>query len=208
MSSLLRTPPVDPRAFLLRPPALTPERPPALHTDEELTRALQDAAQGAEARVRDEMERLVAELEARTAAAADALLRAAAEARAARADLLRGAAAEAVELALAVARRVVRHEIATDPEAVLPLVRELLQRVAAGNEVVLRLSPRDHATVAARLAELPEGSGLGEIRVRVDGAISPGGCIVETPAGSFDGTVETQLERIEEALRARPGEAA
>ena len=205
MSSVLPCPALERRAFVLRPPAAA-EGSGAFLTDEDLLHVREEAASGAEQRVRSDFEAWGRGLEERTRNAAGDLLAAARELREARAKLLEEAADEVVGLAFAVAQRVLRREVEADPTAALPLVRELLQRAAAGTQVTVRLSPRDHAMLSAHDA-LPESAGLDGVHFRLDATITPGGVLVETAAGGLDGTIETQLELIEEALRA-PRETA
>ena len=206
MSNVLPCPALERRAFVLRPPA-TAAGTGAFLTDEEILRVREEAASGAAQQVRSDFEEWGRGLEERTHSAAGDLLAAAGELRAARARVLEDAADEVVGLAFAVARRVLRREVEADPAAALPLVRELLQRAAAGTQVTVRLSPRDHAMIAGREA-LPESAGLEGVHFRLDANITPGGVLVETAAGGLDGTMETQLELIEEALRAPREEAA
>jgi flagellar biosynthesis/type III secretory pathway protein FliH len=203
---VLSRPALERRAFVLRPPA-TAEGSGAFLTDEDLLRVREEAANCAEQRVRSDFEAWGRGLEERTESAAGDLLQAARGLRDARAKFLEDAADEVVLLAFAVARRVLRREVEADPEVALPLVRELLQRAAAGTHVTVRLSPRDHAVLSAADA-LPESAGLDGVHFRLDAAITSGGVLVETAAGGLDGRIETQLELIEEALRAPRAAAA
>jgi flagellar assembly protein FliH len=205
LSSVLPRPALERRAFVLRPPAAA-EGSGVFLTDDDLLRLREEAASGAEQRVRSDFEEWGRGLEERTRSAASDLLDLARELRGARARLLEEAADDVVGLAFAVARRILRREVEADPVAALPLVRELLQRAAAGTEVTVRLSPRDHAVLSAHEA-LPESAGLEGVHFRLDATITPGGVRVETAAGGFDARIETQLDLIEEALRA-PREAA
>ena len=200
MSSVLPRPVLERRAFVLRPPADAGGIGVFL-TDEDLLRVREEAASAAEQRVRSDFEEWGRGLEARTQSAAGDLLVVARELRGARAKLLEEAAEEVVGLAFAVARCVLRREVESDPAVALPLVRELLQRAAAGTQVTVRLSPRDHAILSAHDA-LPESAGLDGVHFRLDTTITPGGVLVETAAGGLDGRIETQLELIEEALSA------
>jgi flagellar biosynthesis/type III secretory pathway protein FliH len=200
LSSVLPRPALERRAFVLRPPNAA-EGSGVFLTDEDLLRLREEAASGAEQRVRSDFEEWGRGLEERTESAAKDFVAAARELHSARTKLLEGAAEQVVGLAFAVAKRILRREVKADPASVLPLVRELLQRAAAGTQVTVRLSPRDHAVLSAH-ALLPESAGLEEVHFRLDAAIAPGGALVETAAGGLDGRIETQLELIEEALRA------
>lgn len=200
MSSVLSRPALERRAFVIRPPAIAAGSG-VFYSDEDLLRVREEAASGAEQRVRSDFEEWGRGLEERTGSAAADLREAARGLRDARAKLLEEAADQVVELAFAVARRVLRREVEADPEAALPLVRELLQRAAAGTQVTVHLSPRDHTMLSAHDA-LPESAGLDGVHFRLNAGITPGGVLVETAAGGLDGRIETQLELIEAALRA------
>lgn len=208
MSRVLRTPPVEARAYYLRPPDTRDDERLARYSDRELREALAGAAGSAEAKVRSETEATLRELADRTGRAIDGFAAIARELAAARQGIFESAAREVVELAVLIAERIVRREIELDPEVALRASRELLQRAAAGSQVVVRLAPADLALAQERLGGLAEASGLDGVRLRVDPALSPGGCVVETDAGSLDARVETQLERIREALLPALEEAA
>ncbi|MBN2217897.1 MAG: hypothetical protein JW719_11035 [Pirellulales bacterium] len=107
----------------------------------------------------------------------------------------------AVGLAAAIARRVLRRELARHPDVAVDLVREALELAAGSQHVRVMLSPVDHRALGPRIAELAERLGrLGTVEVVADAATSPGGCRVETRFGVIDQQFETQLARIEEEL--------
>jgi flagellar biosynthesis/type III secretory pathway protein FliH len=205
LSSVLPRPALERRAFVLRPPSVATGNG-VFYTDDDLLRLREEVASGTEQRVRTDFEEWGRSLEERTGSAVADLHEAARGLREAHARLLEEAADEVTGLALAVARRILRREVEADPEVVLPLVRELLQRAAAGTQVTVHLSPRDHAILSAHDA-LPESAGLEGVHFRLDAGVTPGGVLVETAAGGLDGRIETQLELIEAALRAPREEA-
>lgn len=156
----------------------------------------------AELRVRMEAERekneRSREQEARLADAMGTLAAGERLLREERERLLVESAPHLMTLALEIARRIVRTQLEI-PGAVQSLIEEMLQQVGQARDVVLRVAPSD-------LAFLREHGALsrleGErIRLAADESMTPGGCFVETERGSWDCRIETQLERIEEALR-------
>ncbi len=166
---------------------------------EELRRTNRERLAEAEVRLRDEARR--AALEAHGHAAQT--FRAAAQelTKAARAGV-QGAEGEIVRLALAVAEKVVRREIAADPAFVAGLVRRCLARIVRRSEVRLRVHPADHAKVLAEREAILRESGVGhELTVVADPRVGRGGCVVETPDYVVDGTIESQLARAGEAIR-------
>jgi len=116
-------------------------------------------------------------------------------------DQLAARGADAVlDLALEVARQVVRRELAVSRDAVLPVVREALVLIADHTaHPRVRLNPQDHALLSVELDA--EGSHRG-CRFVPDPAVPPGGCRIETPQGEVDATVATRWRRAIAALGA------
>lgn len=108
---------------------------------------------------------------------------------------------DAVHLACAIAARVIRRELRSDPHIPLELVREALALAAGSQRVRVRLSPQDHAALGAQAAQLAaEIARLAQAEVIADAGIEPGGCRVETEQGAIDQQFAAQLARIEEEL--------
>jgi flagellar assembly protein FliH len=107
----------------------------------------------------------------------------------------------AVELATAIAGRIVRRRLQAEPEITLDLVRESLQLAAGSGRIVVRLHPQDHAALAEQATRLVQRMSLvARAEIVADPAIVPGGCRVDTEFGSIDQQIETQLARITEEL--------
>ncbi|SEL05709.1 flagellar assembly protein FliH [Variovorax sp. YR750] len=101
-------------------------------------------------------------------------------------------------LALDVARQVVHRTLKTEPEWVLPVVRDLLNtEPALRGEPRLLLHPDDVALVRSSLGEEIEAAGW---QVRADDGITRGGCRVQSATGELDGTLETRWKRVASAL--------
>jgi flagellar assembly protein FliH len=107
----------------------------------------------------------------------------------------------AVGLAAAIAARIIRRELAHQPEISQDWIREALELAAGSGDMVLRLNPKDEAALGDRAQRITqELSRLGTVRIVADPQISAGGCKVETQFGSLDQQVEAQLARITEEL--------
>ena len=108
---------------------------------------------------------------------------------------------DAVKLAVAIAERVIRREIAQQPTITLELVRESLQLAAGMGSLKVCLHPSDLATlrdgVTMLIAEMKQ---LAPTDVVADASVSPGGCRVDTQFGSIDQQIEAQLARIRDEL--------
>jgi len=122
-------------------------------------------------------------------------------------QLRRDAVRDATALAVEVAARVLRAELAARPERVADVVRGAIRRAADRSALVARVSPRDLAACrAAAPAIMEEMGGIARLEVVDDPRVSPGSCLLETASGDVDATVESQLARILEALTAPPDE--
>jgi flagellar assembly protein FliH len=104
---------------------------------------------------------------------------------------------DAVKLAIAIARRVLYRELATDPEAILGLVKAAFSKLNARETQRLRLSPSDAAMIQEHRAKLQIPPGL---EIAPDGSLTPGSAIFETSRGDLDASIETQLSEIDRGL--------
>lgn len=123
----------------------------------------------------------------------DALLREACrEVTAARQAIITNAEGEVIDLAIAVAERVLRSEVGARREAAVPIVRAALE--AAGSRVVMaiRVNPRDVELLTEHRGEL--FGVLESARLISDPAIASGGCVVEVEGGLVDARLESQLQ--------------
>jgi flagellar assembly protein FliH len=110
------------------------------------------------------------------------------------------AEADLVRLALDIARRVVRRELSTDPEAILGLVRTALERLRLQEAVRVRLHPEYRDAVLQFLARTP---GAAHIDVVADPTLDRGAVHFETVRGSLDASSDTQFKEIERGLTDR-----
>jgi flagellar biosynthesis/type III secretory pathway protein FliH len=106
-------------------------------------------------------------------------------------------AAAALRLTLEAAERIVRRELAVDPEAIERLLRDVLWRLADARSLRLRVSPQDAQLLESRAALLAE---LHVAEVVRDRRVTSGGCLLESGDRAWDATVEGQLEQLRLAL--------
>jgi flagellar assembly protein FliH len=104
---------------------------------------------------------------------------------------------DAVKLAIAIARRVLYRELATDPEAILGLVKAAFSKLNARETHRLRVSPSDAQVVQEHRAKLQIPPGL---EIAPDGSLTTGSVIFETSRGELDASVDTQLSEIDRGL--------
>jgi flagellar assembly protein FliH len=123
-----------------------------------------------------------------------------------RSGLRREAEADTVKLALAIARRIIRRELAVDPEALHGLVLAALEKLQGQEVCRVRVHPSQVSALAALLRASPTRSTT--VEVLPDGSRDPGVVVFETDRGNLDASVESQLGEIErglaDSLRRRP----
>lgn len=98
-----------------------------------------------------------------------------------------------LDLACELARQVLRHEISTNPNALLPVIREALTPLIADSKsAVLKLHPLDmdmlQDVLRADYPNLP-------LTLLADASISRGGCLVQSAGTQIDGTLEKRWAR-------------
>ena len=106
----------------------------------------------------------------------------------------REAEEDTVNLAIAIARRVLHRELATDPEAILGLVIAAFQKLNARETHRLRVSPADVTALEENRARMDLPAGL---EISSDPSVPMGSTIFETSRGELDASVDTQLAEIQ-----------
>jgi flagellar assembly protein FliH len=144
-----------------------------------------------EARSRLEAER------SRLAETRTALAKAIEGLRAAESDVLAGAEAQVIELALAIAGKVLMQEIEAGRFQMEPVVHEALRHVPSRRDVVVHLNPQDAAAWQQDAAAVSAGG----LKVVADTALGRGDCLVETAEASVLATVSERLEAVAQTLR-------
>lgn len=104
-----------------------------------------------------------------------------------------------VQLALEIARQVVRRELKTQPESLLDVAREALAQLPH-QHVNIHVHPEDAQLVRTHLADQVMHAGH---RVREDASITRGGCRLDAAGTQVDATVETRWKRVVESLGLR-----
>lgn len=118
-------------------------------------------------------------------------------------QLFRHAEEQTVDLALAVARKIVCHEVSLNREVVINVVKEALKRVADQEKITIRVNPVDVELIRDPRCQLSSVLEKGEsIIVEADACIPAGGCMIDTQLGGIDARIEEQLKTIEEAFKA------
>ena len=107
-----------------------------------------------------------------------------------------------VEIALAVASKVLAREIQDNPTTILPILKEALDKVSNQDQITIRVNPEDYEMVlmAKRDLQLMVGRD-NSISITSDHTVSLGGCVIETALGTVDARLDTKLELVQEAIQ-------
>lgn len=101
---------------------------------------------------------------------------------------------ELVQLAIEIARKIVRREVTVDREIVISLARVALARLRSRALATVYLHPDDYQYVTANRDRLGAGN---TVKLIEDATISRGGCLIETDLGHVDARIEQQFSEIE-----------
>ena len=109
---------------------------------------------------------------------------------------------EVVELALAIARKVICREIEVDKEVVVGVAREALTKIEDPGKITIKLNPSDLQFISETKYQLSEMIGnIDNVKLESEDSIQSGGCLVETDLGEIDARIEHQLQAVEESFR-------
>ncbi len=184
-----------------------PEKPQPKYTEEELQAQLQVQLQAQlETQKKQAREQGARECETRLRAEHDAALaherkritEALEEFGRERKAYFERAESEVVQLALAIARKILHREAQIDPLFLTGIVRVALEKVATTSSVKLRVSENDvfkwRQIVAALKGVQPQPEVVG------DPTLPNGRCVMETDVGSTQISLDTQFREVERGL--------
>ena len=107
-------------------------------------------------------------------------------------------AADVLDLALHLAKSMLRNALEIKPELVIPVVREAIEYLPVLQQpAVLMLNPADMPIVREAIGEELDKGGW---RVVQDAAIARGGCKVDTATNQIDAQMATRWERLTHAM--------
>lgn len=107
-------------------------------------------------------------------------------------------APDLLQLACDIARQVVRQELRTNPQALMPVLREALDMLGAETKpATVRLHPQDWQVLEPHIrAAMPNP----KVEWLQDASVPLGGCLVESQGAQVDGSLEKRWQRAVAAL--------
>lgn len=107
-----------------------------------------------------------------------------------------------VELALAIASKVLARELEENPMVILPIVKSALAKVCDQEQIVIRICPDDFELVIQAKRDLQIMVGReNALSIISDHTVSCGGCLIDTPYGTVDARLDTQMDAVKQALQ-------
>lgn len=104
---------------------------------------------------------------------------------------------------IAISKQVIQKELRTRPQVLLQLIQTLLDEVEASQSLTLTLHPKDLEMLTQHTSFNALGEGASPaLVVRTDPKMERGGCCIESEIQRIDAGIDTQLKRIEQALKA------
>lgn len=117
------------------------------------------------------------------------------ELRALRGGILQRTERQVVQLALAIARRIVHREATLDRELVATMARVALDRMGQPATATIRLHPDDFAAMTHGRRSTDAGP-----QIVADHHVARGGCLVESDFGVIDVSIDAQIDEVGTAL--------
>ncbi|EKU70703.1 FliH/SctL family protein [Selenomonas sp. F0473] len=118
-------------------------------------------------------------------------------------DYLMQAEEDIVSIAMTTVERILPQHFIDVPQTVLPVVRDAILRVKDQKEIIVHVPPDSYDFVLMARDELRGLLTAGDTNLMIasDEAMKPGDCLVETPNGSVDARLQTQIEQLKKAVR-------
>lgn len=119
----------------------------------------------------------------------------------ARAGIVAAAKEDVLSLALDLAAKVIKRALDADPNAVRPQLEAALAVVMQPTRLRVRMNPADIAAAREVMPALMKRFGLGtDAELIEDASLKRGSAVVLTDHGEIDASIETQVDRLVEAL--------
>lgn len=108
---------------------------------------------------------------------------------------------EIIELAFAIAEKIIGYKVSYDDTVILNIVEEAIGNVVQKGQMIIRVNTIDYPAVDCKREQLLKLVHEGTIiNVLKDDDIKIGGCKIETDVSTVDANIDSQLEKIKEAI--------
>jgi len=108
---------------------------------------------------------------------------------------------ELVRLSVSIAEKVIGQELEMRPEIVVEMVRSAIKRLRDRESLRVSVNPRDVERVKeAREDLISTVDGVRKMEIVEDRRVDAGGCMIESPNGTLDARIKTQIGEISRVL--------
>jgi len=109
---------------------------------------------------------------------------------------------ELVELIIRIVKKLISDTVKVNPQVVLHLIRQGLKQTSFTGDITLRVSNEDHDNAVSHKDDLLKSvEGGAKLKIMKDVSLSAGDCLIETPFGIIDSSLDMQFEEVKESLR-------
>ncbi|MCS6885556.1 MAG: FliH/SctL family protein [Acidobacteriota bacterium] len=121
-------------------------------------------------------------------------------------EVLAQAEADMIRLSIRVAARIIGRELRQHPDTIADIVTQAIQTVRNQTKIIIRVNPDDMEHLLKSKDLLLARVGQSKIiDFQSDPKVQPGGCVIESEAGTVNAQLKTQLEVMEKMLLKRAG---
>jgi flagellar assembly protein FliH len=108
---------------------------------------------------------------------------------------------EVLDLAFAIAEKIVNHEVLTDREVICRVLEGALTKMVDHEGMTLRVNPNDYRYLVENNQDMPAGwEGMKNIVLEQDAAVGQGGVVIVSALGEVDARLDQQMGVLKEAL--------
>ena len=114
---------------------------------------------------------------------------------------IEGMESEIIDIIIQIAKKVVSEELRLNKKTILSMVKEAFAKCTVKNGATLIVSSEDYDFIEEHREELLSNlNSIDNLEVRKDISLPMGTCIIETPYGTIDASVDKKMENIENAI--------
>lgn len=126
------------------------------------------------------------------------------EARQSKLKVFRSCEADMVRLVMAMVKKVIAGELKTNPDTIINILQEAIDFLDRPENITVYVNPQE----VDNILEVMDKGYLTDIGnsnitmdIKADERISPGGCLLESDAGSVDAQLETRITSVNNAIQ-------
>ena len=117
-----------------------------------------------------------------------------------RKEIISKADKDILEIALLVAKKVIKTEISQNKEILLNNIKEAIRNAIDRDHILIKVNPEDYNFLKG-IEDLNRLLEVKEVILQKEDSISEGGCIVETKYSEIDARIESQIRYIEKNIK-------